>query len=342
MFGKKFLLAFWMLCWGITAWGGESWLLPITGIPRVSEAQQAIHARSENGDKASRVRIGSYNIQDFFEGRDGARRTWENARRQGRLAAVIIDSMDADVLVLQEIETAKMLNSLNAKLVEPYRYGYITQLITAGGQRVRLNVAVLSRLPIREATEIDFGTLDGRGRPTRGLLRFVVDLDEQTPLLIYNVHLKANWGNRRRNLSQRYHALRLLDEDLAQQRERGFDGFVLVAGDFNFDPTRPEFRREPALSILRSYTDLWYGVPEEDRITIPTRAGVPSLVFPAVTFDRFYLQTPPEHDVWETTTPRVIYEGVNLEDNRMIAGEDETTASDHYPIYFDFILRSAK
>ncbi len=334
MFGKKYLLAFWMLCWGITAWGGD--LLPISGSPRVAEARRVVFDATRESAEYQRVRIASYNIQDFFEGREGRRRTWENARRQGRLAAEILDEVDADLLLLQEIETPKMLALLNGKLTTPYPFGFITELQTAQGQAVRLNLAVLSRLPIHDAVQIDFSALDGPGRPTRGLLRLQVNLDDATELMVYNMHLKANWGNRRRNISQRYHAIYLLQEDLARQREHGFDGIVLLAGDFNFDPTRQEFRREAALSLLASYQDLWDAVPEEDRITIPTRQGSPSLVFPPVTFDRFYLDATGNPD-WNASTPRVLSKGVHLEDNRMVAGEDATTASDHYPIYFDLI-----
>ena len=233
-------------------WFASAEILPVEGTPGIVSAQQVVHAQQEHAVGLSRIRIGSYNIQDYFEGREGARRTWEKARQQGRLAAAILDEIEADVLVLQEIETAAMLELLNGKLARPYPHGYITALGTSVGRSVRLNLAVLSRLPLRDVVGIDFSTLDGPGRPTRGLLRFVVDLDADTELLVYNVHLKANWGDRQRNISQRYHALNLLQEDLARQRAQGFTGMVLIAGDFNFDPTRREFRREPALKVLRS------------------------------------------------------------------------------------------
>jgi endonuclease/exonuclease/phosphatase family metal-dependent hydrolase len=312
-------------------------LLPVEGQPAIRPATRAITETPETAEPGARIRIASYNIQDFFMGTENGHRKREHMERQALIAARIIDEIDPDILLLQEMQNGVMVSYLNEHLEKPYPVGYVTKLGTAENP-LRLNLAVLSRFPLAEASEIDFSGMDGPGRPTRGAMRFDVALDEEASLRIYNVHLKANWGNQLRNISQRHNALSLLLQDWAEwERARDPDRVweVMIGGDFNVDPDHPSFAGDISLQPLDHLIDLWEDRPLEERITVPTRYGAPNLEFPAVAFDRFYVANGFRDTKWILGQPHVLAKGVNIEDNQMQAGYDETTASDHYPIFID-------
>lgn len=325
-----------LLASGVSSLG--AWL-PLEGEPRIRPAEQVLWTGQQTATEPGTVlRVASYNVQDFFEGHDAQRRTWANARRQARLAARIVDQMEADLLLLQEFETAKMLRLFNDKLDQPFAFGYITRLGEDLGQRHRLNLAVLSHFPLEEVTEIDFASMNGPGRPTRGLLRFVLRLPGELDLVIYNLHLKSNWGDAHRNQSQRHHALRLLRKDFASFKESRGEATptaLLIGGDFNTDPEAPSFAGDDSLRPLDDLIDLWAGRPLAERITVPTRYGVSHLQFPPVTFDRFYVSSHLKDGPWIAGQPHVLYLGVYTNDVRVVAGENEKAASDHYPLFFD-------
>ncbi len=339
MQGRRIWAGWLVLCLSVgslTGWAQA--ILPVEGEPAVEPAVQAFEAPDHYTEPGDQLRVCSYNIQDFFEGTDDGRRTWEHAHRQARLAGAIIDDIDADLLVLQEIESARMLRILNDSLERPYAVGYVTTFGSGAGRLNRLNLAVLSRLPLQGVTELDFTEMNGPGRPTRGLMRFHVELGEATSLLVYNLHLKANWGDQRRNISQRHNALTLLRQDQAEWLAAQGDGSrteVMVVGDFNVDPDVPSFAGDPSLEPLDDLVDLWAGRPLEERITVPTRYGVADLEFPPVAFDRFYITEGLTEGPWIAGQPYVMSKGVNIDDVRVVAGEDEITASDHYPIFLD-------
>lgn len=312
--------------------------LSVEGRPEITPAIQALEEPDRYETPGDQIRICSYNIQDFWEGVEDSHRSWEHAWRQARVAGEIIDEINADVLVLQEFESKKMVRVLNDKLKRPYAVGYITSFGSGRGRMNKLNLAVLSRFPLRNVTELDFASMNGPGRPTRGLMRFELELGDDFLLLVYNVHLKANWGDQQRNISQRHHALTVLREDWARWEETvpgELKWEMMVAGDFNVDPEHPSFEGDPSLHPLDVLVDLWAGRPLEERITVPTRYGVPALEFPPVAFDRFYVTQGLTDGPWVIGRPDVLSKGVNIEDVRVIAGEDDTTASDHYPVYVD-------
>lgn len=319
-----------------TSLAGAQDILPVDGQPGIGPAKQALEHSDRFATPGEQFRVCTYNIQDFFDGVDDSRRTWDNAQRQARVAGRIIDEINADVLILQEIESAEMVRVLNDALERPYAVGYITAFGSGTGRANKLNLAVLSRFPLRNVTEIDFTPMSGRGKPTRGLMRFELDHEAGT-LVVYNVHLKANWGDQRRNISQRYNALALLSNNLASWSAEREDGTweVLIGGDFNVDPGHSSFAGDSSVHPLADLVDLWAGRPLEERTTIPTRYGVADLEFPPVAFDRFFASTGLTNGPWVIGQPYVLSKGVDIEDSRVIAGEDDSTASDHYPVYVD-------
>lgn len=286
-----------------------------------------------------RLRIASYNLENFADGiNDGPQRAEIAIRRQALAAATLIDKIAPDILVLQEVENEGALTWLNRYLETPYPLAFVTRFST-GREVVKLNLAVLSRVPVGGAQEIDFGPLRGRYPvyPPRGTLRFTVDLGEGGHLLGYVVHLKSNWGGSRRNAEKRQLALDILREDIDTfLADRHVDRWeVVILGDMNTDPDAERFSDDDSLLPFDDYLDLWRGRGIEERTTVPTRHGDPHLSFPPACFDRMIVSPSLAVRPWTVGDPVAVKEGVYLKDVYAPAGSVSGYASDHYPIYAD-------
>jgi len=288
-----------------------------------------------------RIRICTYNIENFADGyHDGPKRTTDRQRRQAFFASELIGKIDPDILIIQEIENERALRWLNEYCGESFSVGYITSF-ERNGQFVKLNLAVLSRFPIEQALEIDFGELDFQNSPPRGLLRFTVELEESRRLLCYVMHLKSNWGDARKNRAKRFHAVAVLREDadrfISDRASHAWE--VLIAGDMNVDPENERFKSDPSLEPLVDYADLWRGRPISERVTIPTRHGEPDFTFPPAAFDRVLVSQELTRIPWKITPLVSLQEGVDTDDSQAEPGFYRRHVSDHYPVYVD-ILRN--
>lgn len=307
-----------------------------TGEPVVEPPAHVLvttHAFSAPGD---RFRVASYNIENFTDGvGDEPSRTPEVAERHARMAAVYINEMDPDLLVVQEIENGVMLEKLNNALARPFAVGYLAQFGSGGADPAKINEGVLSRFPVENPTELDFGPLQGPGRPTRGLFRFEVDLGEARRLLVYVMHLKSNYGNRERNIAQRRHALTILraDADRIVSEHPDVTWEIMAIGDTNVDPDLPQFAADPSFEPLADWVDLWRKVPAADRVTIPTRYGDPTKEFEPAAFDRFFVNPEMTNGPWTVSLPVAIPKGCSSDVNVMPGQGDHV--SDHYPVYLD-------
>lgn len=285
-----------------------------------------------------RLRVAYYNIEMFTDGiNDGQRRTPELAARQARGAAAIIDELNPDILLLSEIENGSVVSMLNDAMANPFPAGYVVRFGTGGRRSEKMNSAMLSRYRPESVAEIDFGPLRGDGRPTRGLFRAVFDLGDQHYLLVYSAHLKSNFGSRKKNQAQRYHAMRLMREDLhalmAAHPERRWEKLLLA--DFNSDPLSPQFTGDPTWQVFDDWHDLWSEHPEVAELyTIPTRHGDPRLEFPPALFDRILANPAMREAPWTVSRPDLIARGVETANVHVKPGE-ENHVSDHFPVYVD-------
>lgn len=287
------------------------------------------------------LRISCYNVENFTDGQgDDPTRSTETAARQAMLVATNIAEINPDLALFLEIENKKCLQLLNAALPVPYPAGYISHLGTGSSDEQKLNLAVLSRVKLEHVSEIDFGPLKGPGRPTRGMLRVLVDLGGGHKLVIYGLHLKSNWGNRERNIAQRQNALKFMVADAQHLAEvhPGTVWEVLALGDTNVDPEAANFAGDPSFAPLAGFIDLWRGVPLPQRITWARRQGDPTQDFPSVTFDRFFVSPEMIQAPWRVGAPRVLQRGSDTNNIFTLPGEGRH-ASDHYPIFIDVIAQ---
>jgi len=306
-----------------------------TGEPLIEPAR-AMDARAEPVKALSdRIRIVSYNIQNFEDGVGEKNRTIEDAKKHAVMAGAIISKLDADIVILEEVENAAALKLLNDALATPYPVGFVSDYGTSR-RRDKLNDALLSRIPLADTQVLDFGPLGGDGRPTRGALRFTVDLGGGDMLLVYAVHLKSNYGVRARNIAQRKNALALIraDADRIRKEKPDVHWEVVVAGDFNVDPDLDEFKNDESMVPLADWNDLWLGKPIEERATIPTRLGNPSEEYPPASFDRFVVSPDLAQAPWRALKLVALPEGSDTNNVYTKPGHG-THVSDHYPVYLD-------
>ena len=290
-----------------------------------------------------RLRVATYNLEHFTDGRrDGPERTPEVFMTHARDAAAIIAEADPDVLVLQEIENGRALEYLNAQFERPYDYVYISKLRQPSGEKERLNLALLSRLRPRNVRQLGFVQLGGKSRPTRGALAAEFDLGDDSRLLVYDVHLKSNYGEAPRNQAQRAIALHHIAADVVSEKLQNDPDptSVLILGDTNVDPDNEAFAADPSLEPLAgSFVDLWRGRPIEERTTIPTRQagpeGDPLLVFPPAAFDRIFAsKNLAANGPWRVSPPQTIQKGTDTANNLTQPGLNGHV-SDHHLAYVD-------
>ena len=312
--------------------------LSFTGSLRVEGPQWLQLDKTSLRPIGDRIRVCNYNVENFNDGLDdGTNTTTSLARGHARGVAMNLNEIDADIVVLEEVENALALNLLNDALKQPYPVAFVTRFGSSKGPREKLNMAVLSRIPLSGLRELDFGSFQGRGRPPRGILSFFVDLGSGRRLLIYGVHLKSNFGDRVKNEFQRLSAMKILKADADQLRARDpqQEWEILVVGDMNVDSEDRQFADDPTFRPMRGWLDLWRGRPLAERITLPTRHGDPALEFPPATFDRFFASTNLLATPWRVDSPQALQRGVDTQNVFTLPGQSEAHVSDHYPVYVD-------
>jgi endonuclease/exonuclease/phosphatase family metal-dependent hydrolase len=285
----------------------------------------------------NRIRIASYNIEMLEDGRgDGPERTPEIAARHARMAAELVAKVNADILLIQETENGDVMKLLNDALPAPYPFGFLTRFVSPGQDDIKMNIGAFSRFAVEDPTEIDFGPLTGPGRPTRGLFRFAVNLGDGRKLLVYTMHLKSNFGNKKRNIAQRAAALNILRADADAVIAAAPDAHweIVAAGDTNVDPDRTEFANDTSFAPLRDWVDVWRQAPAPDRVTVPTRIGDPTLEFPPAAFDRFFVSPEMTNAPWTVSLPKALPEGCETDDSSVLPGTGRHV-SDHYPVWID-------
>ncbi len=295
-----------------------------------------------------RIRIATYNLEHFTDGRnDGPERTPEVFMTQARGAAAIIEEADPDILVLQEIENGRTLVYLNDQLTRPYPYIYISKLRRTSGENEPLNLALLSRLRPHNVRQLGFYELGGTGRPARGSLAAEFDLGDDRSLLVYDIHLKSNYGTASRNRAQRAIALHHIAADAVSETLQNdpFPTSAIILGDTNVDPDTPAFADDPSLEPLAgSFVDLWLGRPLSERTTIPTRqageTGDPLLVFPPSAFDRIFVsRNLAAKGPWTAQPPQTLQKGTDTSNNLTQPGLNGHI-SDHHIAYIDLTRTS--
>lgn len=313
--------------------------LSLSGRVAVETPKTAVYQKKQLAPVGDRLRLASYNLQDFTDGRgDGDLRTPERAQRQARNAAALLEEIDPDLVVIEEVENERALLLLNYEFKTPFPAAFIARFAPGDDQgQQKHNIALLSRVPVVGLRELDFGRLEGAGQPPRGVLSFIVELGDRHRLLLYGVHLKSNYGEAPKNIARRWYALDIVRNDAERIRSKypEYDWEIVIAGDMNVDPESTGFAGDKSLEPLKGWLDLWQGRPLAERVSLPTRRGDPLQEFDPVTFDRFHASSELRRGPWIAGLPQVLQKGCDTNNVQALAGESNLHVSDHYPVYVD-------
>jgi endonuclease/exonuclease/phosphatase family metal-dependent hydrolase len=151
------------------------------------------------------------------------------AEFDARIAQVAraIDSLGADILLLQEVEKKSVLDALNAALSEPYPIAVLGE----SGFAASLDVAVLARgelVDTREYSELN----GGRDTFSRKFLRVDLDLKGER-VIVFSAHFRSKRGGD----SQIRLAEAQTARDIVTEIASTHDGaLVVLGGDLNDTP----------------------------------------------------------------------------------------------------------
>jgi endonuclease/exonuclease/phosphatase family metal-dependent hydrolase len=189
--------------------------------------------------------------------------------------AAILNSLNADVIVLQEIRDRRACERL-ADLLKPPRYQVAACSAFKDGSGRRLpQVAILSRKPVTTARTEPWKT-DGNVTPPGGFA-FAQVRHGSGEIGIFSAQFKDNAtsGNFERDTQLNILMREIAAAQLVQQavalgtKLTDPPSAVVVAGSFNTNPDEPQFVSEITLRLLENagFKNVFHSVPLEDRIT---------------------------------------------------------------------------
>jgi endonuclease/exonuclease/phosphatase family metal-dependent hydrolase len=302
-----------MLVWGLgTAWAA----LPL---PPASQSQPALERPGRLPES-----VATWNLQWFPGNRpeptDSGRRWHE------REVARVIRELGADLLLVQEVVDREALG----RMAKEYPWRVLSNFQRAGDEDADLpvqNVAILSKVPIRESWEVGFHSLPlTPDRPVRGFLGARLGTKKRG-MTVYTLHLKSNRGGREAAAKRRQKAIEYLRKDwVLRGLDPGKDA-ILVAGDFNCSLRNPEFADEKTIRGLlgEGWTSATENIPWPQAATVRPD---PNGRYPTTDFDHILLSPG-----WVTPL-----RSKSRQQGRSFAGlnaavlQESNVPSDHWPV----------
>ncbi|WP_405609411.1 endonuclease/exonuclease/phosphatase family protein [Polaribacter sp. Asnod1-A03] len=197
--------------------------------------------------KENSFKVLSWNVEHFVDSFDdpyidSKRENTPDSLMGDKVAnlAIALKKIDADVVVLQEFESAKFLRSIADEKLQNMGYKYFADVPSHGWY---MNVVVMSKFPL--------GVIYGYGNVTTPLLEYKNEegqLETQNTLntrmwslevyptpdynfLLTGVHLKAGRGER--NIAMRKGQINFLKQQFKRFLKEDKSKNILVVGDFN-------------------------------------------------------------------------------------------------------------
>lgn len=221
------------------------------------------------------VRVITWNLKWFPGGKPGA--SLEQRRAQMEAAQKAIQTLDPDILLLEEVADEASVNELVSVLS-----GFSVQVVSQFPGRPQ-NLAIATRFPTVGAW-YDGWMKSGKDDPPRGYAFAAIELPIKRLLLTYAVHYKSNLGIFEENVAKRTEASRQFLEHVSgviQDYGVASKVAILIGGDFNTSLDDKRFSAESSLRMLQTAGFYWtfQGVPFSERLTIPASGRYPDNCF---------------------------------------------------------------
>ena len=192
-------------------------------------------------------RIASYNVKNLFDNIDDPDTADEGTPAKPavelKALAAVIDSSEADVLSLQEVENIEVLTEFRDKYGLAEEYPHL--LLVEGNDRRGIDVAMMSKFPITNVKSHKDEVFEIPGQEPRGFLRDLLQADieipQYGPVRFFSAHLSSKIGG------ERAEAMREAESKAARaiikEEVKDFPGQkYVVMGDFNDSPDSKSVR----------------------------------------------------------------------------------------------------
>lgn len=209
--------------------------------------------------KKGNIRLAAYNIENLFDDKDDPALSGQyddlgltTTESQCRNLAAQIKALDADVMILEEVESEEALQWFRDTYLKGLGYDHIRSF-DAGYNR-GVEQSVMSRFPILDAKVFPDETIDdmkalqlgggwatpraGREPKTfaRSPIRAVIDGPGDYELIVYGVHFKSGGGDD--SAAQREAESMQMREFLKADLAANPNANVAILGDFNATPSQ--------------------------------------------------------------------------------------------------------
>ena len=232
---------------------------------------------------ADTVTVATWNL-DWFPGKKPVSTPAEKAIHMSAAKEGLLQ-LSPDILCAQEIRDWDVFAELTSVMPK------LTPLIVSrfrdsprGGPISLQQTAIASVYPADSAWYEAFKP--AASTPPRGFAFAAIPVGK-TMLLVYSVHLKSGIGGLAKTAPKREEgAVQLVAHVADMEKLYGKRGSVadIIAGDFNTDPSDPQFAGERTFEVFEraGFQWCWQNTPREKRVTHPGNGR-----YPDVTFDSF-------------------------------------------------------
>ena len=229
---------------------------------------------------AKTVTIATYNILNLFDVFDNPYTDDESTpvkpRSEIEQVAQVIRQLDADVIVLQEVENEQVLTAMVDAFLPDMGYDYIAAPPGNDGRGITLGV--LSRKPIVKLTSYRWQPVVHPGEPkthhfARDLLHATIQATEQSTLEVFVVHLKSKSSRKNdpKSVGWRSAEATKARDIIAHLEQQNPNLLGIIMGDFNSK------LEDPASQIVFAPVDgkpvlydVMANLPLTQRITYPS------------------------------------------------------------------------
>ncbi|MHC5109831.1 MAG: endonuclease/exonuclease/phosphatase family protein [Planctomycetota bacterium] len=218
-----------------------------------------------------KLKIASFNILNLFDTYDapehGDEATEPKNREEIDHVAETIRKINPDVIALQEIENQDYLEAFRRVCLKDMGYEIVFR---EGNDRRGIDVALMSRVPVGTVTSHRHVRFPGPGDTMRtmerDLLQVMLHPPGSSPLELWVVHLKSNYGGREHAEPIRMGEARYIRSLLDQALQQDPDARIVVLGDFN-DTWESETMQTIVGSGATAMAAFFEDLPDDGQIT---------------------------------------------------------------------------